>query len=338
MKKTTISAAIVVATACTGIFALLMTLAGAGGASAATPNGPGGGITTSAPVPDWLRTLIDSATKKGCPQVTPSLLAAQLYQESGFNKLATSSVGAQGIAQFMPATWATYGVDGDGDGKKDVWNPADAVPAAVAYDCALANDVKQVPGDSTDNMLAAYNAGPNAVIQYGGIPPFTETRDYVKQIRDLATKWAATGGLVPLPPGSGGAATAIAAAESALNTWYQWGGTCQAPFTGAQGCDCSSLMQMAWAAAGVNLPRTTYEQVTVGTPVASASQLAPGDLLFTPGSDGSAAQPGHVGMYIGGSQVIEAPHTGAVVRITPLSQWTGSAGPTNTVVAMRHIG
>ncbi|GAA1219163.1 transglycosylase TgdA [Kitasatospora nipponensis] len=313
--------------------ALLTTFGGADTASAQEA-GPGGGIATDAPVPSWVRDLINKHAGE-CPQVTASLLAAQLYTESNFNAKAVSPVGAQGLAQFMPATWAQYGVDGDGDGVKDVFDPADAIAAQAKYDCVLADEVKGVPGDSTENMLAAYNAGGGAVIKYGGVPPFPETRDYVQNIRDLAAKWA--DGIQPIAPGTAGAARAVAAAKTALGTWYQWGGNCVSPYTGADGCDCSSLTKMAWAAAGVNLPRTTYDQVNSGTAVASVSQLAPGDLLFTPGSDGSASAPGHVGMYIGDNEVIEAPHTGAVVRITPLAQWTGSAGPINTIVAMRHI-
>ncbi|MBJ6636958.1 lytic transglycosylase domain-containing protein [Streptomyces sp. DHE7-1] len=62
------------------------------------------------------------------PRGQPELLAALLTQESGFNPKARSQVGAQGIAQFMPSTWEMHGVDGNGDGKKDVWDPEDAIP------------------------------------------------------------------------------------------------------------------------------------------------------------------------------------------------------------------
>lgn len=163
----------------------------------------------------------------------------------------------------------------------------------------------------------------------------------MSKIRDLAATWASTvDGGVPLPSGSGGAEQAIATAERALGTMYQYGGTCTPPFNhaGNNGCDCSSLIQFAWASAGVNLPRVTGEQVKSGTAVPDVSHLAPGDLLFTPGSDGSRSAPGHVGMYVGNEQVIEAPRTGKPVRLTPLSQWTGSAGPANTIVEIRHIG
>ncbi|MFD7580554.1 NlpC/P60 family protein [Kitasatospora sp. NPDC059817] len=305
--------------------ALLTTFGGADSASA-KETGPGGGIATDTPVPGWVRELINKHAGE-CPQVTASLLAAQLYTESNFDPKAVSPVGAQGIAQFMPGTWAQYGVDGDGDGIKDVFNAADAIAAQAKYDCVLADEVKGVAGDSTENMLAAYNAGGGAVIKYGGIPPYQETRDYVRNIRDLAAKWADA--VQPNLPAGEGATRAISAAKTALGTWYLWGGPCESPYTGASGCDCSSLTKMAWASAGVNLPRVTYDQVNAGTPVASISQLTPGDLLFSvPG----AAGPEHVGMYIGNNEVIEAPHTGAQVRIQPLSVWTPQ------IIAMRHVG
>lgn len=102
-----------------------------------------------------------------CTAINPALLAAQLYQESGFNPDAKSPAAAQGIAQFIPGTWATHGIDGDGDGDRDVWDPNDAIPSAAKYDCTLAKYVKDAPGDPTHNMLAAYNAGAYAVIKYG---------------------------------------------------------------------------------------------------------------------------------------------------------------------------
>ena len=339
--------ALILAIVIAGVLAVAMAIGGNGSSDNLQNAGFGSGIAANAPVPADIKTIIlNSIGTYGCAQVTPSLIAAQLYQESSFNPDAqshdkTGKPIADGIAQFTPSTWAAHGVDGNGDGTKDVWNPQDAIPAQISYDCYLAKIVKDVPGDATDNMLAAYNAGAGAVKKAGGIPPYTETRDYVKTIRDLATKWAATvDGAVPLPAGSGGAQQAIATAETALGTMYQFGGYCRPPFDQARnnGCDCSSLVQYAWASAGVNLPRVTGDQVKSGTAVPDTAHLAPGDLLFTRGSDGSASVPGHVGMYVGNNQVIEAPHTGSAVRLTPLSQWTGSAGSENTIVAMRHIG
>lgn len=82
--------------------------------------------------------------------------------------------------------------------------------------------------------------------------------------------------------------------------------------------DCSGLMQYVAGAAGIKLPRTSEEQYRVGQPV-TAAQLAPGDLVFSAGSDGTAANPGHVGMYIGAGQVVAAPYPGKDVEIEALS-------------------
>ncbi|MFJ6709081.1 MULTISPECIES: C40 family peptidase [unclassified Streptomyces] len=112
---------------------------------------------------------------------------------------------------------------------------------------------------------------------------------------------------------------AIAWAMRQLGTLYQWGGSC----TDAHGpdpmgrCDCSSLMQQAYAHAGVTLTRTTYTQVNEGKAV-SPAQLKPGDLIF---SRGTASRPEHVGMYMGEGLVIEAPRTTKPVRITPIKDW-----------------
>ncbi|MFK0288468.1 C40 family peptidase [Streptomyces sp. NPDC090499] len=113
---------------------------------------------------------------------------------------------------------------------------------------------------------------------------------------------------------------AIIWAMQQLGTPYQWGGSC----TDAHGpdpmgrCDCSSLVQQAYAHAGITLTRTTYTQVNEGKAV-SPARLEPGDLIF---SRGTASRPEHVGMYMGEGLVIEAPRTSKPVRITPIKDWT----------------
>ncbi len=131
-----------------------------------------------------------------CPAINPALLAAQLYQESGWDPDVVSHADARGIAQFIPGTWATHGIDGDGDGDRDIWDPNDAIPSAASYDCELAGYVKDVPGDPTNNMLAAYNAGAYRVIKAGGVPAIRETQNYVKRIRELEKSFAAPVGRV----------------------------------------------------------------------------------------------------------------------------------------------
>jgi cell wall-associated NlpC family hydrolase len=95
--------------------------------------------------------------------------------------------------------------------------------------------------------------------------------------------------------------------------------------------DCSGLVMAAWALTGIQLPHYAPSQAELGTPVSSPELLLPGDLVFIPGADGTMQAPGHVGMYLGQGDIIEAPQTGDVVKIVPLTAF----GP---VAAMRHYG
>ena len=143
-------------------------------------------VTSGPPtVPTEYRAPVLAAAAR-CPGLDPRLLAAQLEQESGWDAGASSRVGAQGLAQFMPAVWRAYAVDGDGDGVKDVWNARDAIASAAHFDCVLMKDVAGIPGDRVRNMLAAYNAGPDQVRRYRGVPPFRETRAYVQRVVERA--------------------------------------------------------------------------------------------------------------------------------------------------------
>ncbi|KUJ66981.1 hypothetical protein ACZ90_31675 [Streptomyces albus subsp. albus] len=122
--------------------------------------------------------------------------------------------------------------------------------------------------------------------------------------------------LTPAAAPSGRAALAVSYAYGALGKPYVWGAT------GPSGYDCSGLVQAAWKAAGVGLPRTTYTQINSGTRV-SRSQLAPGDLVFF------YSGVSHVGLYIGDGRMIHAPHPGAPVRIAPINQmpFSGAVRP-----------
>ncbi|MEI2698635.1 MAG: NlpC/P60 family protein [Microthrixaceae bacterium] len=114
----------------------------------------------------------------------------------------------------------------------------------------------------------------------------------------------------PVSAPNGRASAAIAAAQSRLGTPYRWGGTTPAGF------DCSGLMLWSWAQAGVSLPRTSGAQRSY-TQRISFDQLQPGDLVFS----GNPVY--HVGMYIGGGQMIHSPQTGDVVKISAVR--TGSS-------------
>jgi soluble lytic murein transglycosylase-like protein len=105
--------------------------------------------------------------------VDPSVLAAMASQESGFNSQAVSPAGAQGLMQFMPATAQGLGVN--------ALDPNSAIDGAARY---LSTLTKQF--GSTDLALAAYNAGPGTVSRYGGIPPYSETQNYVRSVMSKA--------------------------------------------------------------------------------------------------------------------------------------------------------
>jgi peptidoglycan DL-endopeptidase CwlO len=120
--------------------------------------------------------------------------------------------------------------------------------------------------------------------------------------RSSHDRGAASTGL-RLPSANGRAAVAVRAALSRLGRPYVWGAT------GPNQFDCSGLVQWAYAQAGIHLDRTTYQQINDGIPVPRA-QVRPGDLVFP--------HAGHVQLAIGNNLVVEAPYSGASVRISRL--------------------
>ncbi len=289
-------------------------------------------MALSISVPAKYQKLVEEAGNT-CPEVTPNLLAALLTQESGFDPKAQSPVGAQGIAQFMPSTWEGNGIDGNGDGKRDVWDPEDAIPSSAKYLCSIAQDVKNVPGNKQSNLLAAYNAGTNKVLKYGGVPPYKETQNYVQAITSLAGQ-PAKGGKPGTAITAEQAATAVNAAQEMLGTKYSWGGgNASGPSTGSccsprgrsgadiRGFDCSGLTLYAYAKVGVTLPRTAAAQYAASKPIKTGQM--PGDLVFY-GSSASTIH--HVGIYIGGGYMIDAPRPGTEVRFSPLDSMSDLFG------------
>jgi cell wall-associated NlpC family hydrolase len=129
--------------------------------------------------------------------------------------------------------------------------------------------------------------------------------------------------------------TAIFWAVGQLGTPYHFGGSCTDPHSGDpdKQCDCSSLMQSAYRAAGVSIPRVTTDQVRAGTPVADPALLMPGDLILIPGSLDTMSNPRHVGMYLGHGLIIQAPKTGDVIKISKLSSWLDQIAAIRRIVA-----
>ena len=125
---------------------------------------PSSRVSPSTPHHDLFNT---AAAKYG---VDAGLLSAVAKQESGYNPKAVSSAGAQGLMQLMPATAAGLGV-------QNSFDPNQAVDGAARLLRDLLNRF-----DRTDLALAAYNAGPGAVLRYDGIPPYPETQNYVRSV------------------------------------------------------------------------------------------------------------------------------------------------------------
>lgn len=140
-----------------------------------------------------------------------------------------------------------------------------------------------------------------------------------------AAKGVTHHGAAPAVVADGAAMTAISFARGQLGCAYTWGGTgpCGAGF------DCSGLVQAAYASAGISIPRTSEAQWAA---LPHVSSLQPGDLIFYAGADGTVDSPGHVVLYIGGGQVIQAYATGYPVMVSSLASMnagglTGYARP-----------
>jgi cell wall-associated NlpC family hydrolase len=203
-----------------------------------------------------------------------------------------NSAGAEGPMQFLPATFAQYAVDGDHDGRVNVYDPADAIYTAAAMLCANG------AAAATPGGLSA------AVFAYDHSPA------YVATVFGWAARYSA-----PAAGGSAGqaqiAARAVGFALAQLGKPYVWGAD------GPDAYDCSGLVYAAYAAAGIRIARTTFGWRRDG-PQVPLTSIEPGDLLFSAGSDGTDANPGHVVMYLGASKIIQAPQSGQAVQIDPL--------------------
>lgn len=136
---------------------------------------PPGGDSGKGELPSWVPARFRATIARAAQRhnVQPVLLAAQLKAESNFDSNAVSPVGAQGIAQFMPGTAKSMGL-------RDPFDPEQAIEAQAKLMGQLIRQFGKIP-----EALAAYNAGPGAVQQHGGIPPYTETKNYVAKILAL---------------------------------------------------------------------------------------------------------------------------------------------------------
>lgn len=302
MKKALCAAAIGI-----GVVAPLMAVAAVSSPASATASGE-----AVADIPPGMLRLYQSSAAR-CPGLPWAVLAAIGKIESDHGRITAPGVtsgsnfaGAAGPMQFgiggrAGDTWAAYGVDGDVNGSVNVYDAADAVPAAADYLCA--NGAGEPGGLS--NAIFAYN----------------RADWYVADVLAQAAAYT-------VPPsqrgGSGAAQRAIAFAESKLGLPYQWGGT--GPLY-----DCSGLTQASYAAAGVQLRRTSREQFWDGSHVPLA-QLQPGDLIFYAYDITDPATIHHLGLYVGDGRMIEAARTGTLIRYASIDRpgYIGAVRPSGT--------
>ncbi|MBB4934419.1 cell wall-associated NlpC family hydrolase [Lipingzhangella halophila] len=202
---------------------------------------------------------------------------------------------AVGVTQHLPANWADYGVDANDDGNADPHNVYDSVAATAVELCQSAGGDNVEFADEQDVREALYRYNPAdwyvedvmAEIEHYDSLPLEVLAEGGNKAGQQAVEWALDQRGKP----------------------YLWGGT------GPDAFDCSGLTMRAWQEAGVDIPRVTTDQYQAGTRV-SRDELQPGDLLFY--NRGPDPQPGHVTMYVGDGQMINAPATGEVVRIDPI--------------------
>jgi soluble lytic murein transglycosylase-like protein len=151
------------------------TLQAATGAGAAgTADASFSPLSATAPAPGegeagQYEALVEQAAARN--GLDPAVLHGLIQQESGFDPSAASSAGAAGLTQLMPATASSLGVANPLD-------PAESIEGGARY---LSEMMSRFGGNTAD-ALAAYNAGPGAVQQYGGVPPYAETESYVEKV------------------------------------------------------------------------------------------------------------------------------------------------------------
>ena len=273
------------------------------------------------------QTIYNVGVQMGIPQFGEEIAIATAMQESSLTNLTTATnFDSLGLFQQRPSQgWGT---------------PAELTDPTYASE-KFYDALEQVSGwQSLPLTIAAQDvqrsAYPDAYARWESLAnelasTFAGTTD-VCQTTDGDGQTTTTSVQLPddfsLPAGTPTqVVTAIQYELAQLGKPYIYGGN------GPTGYDCSGLVMEAYLAAGVSLPRTTYQQVDADTPIYSASQLKPGDLIFTAGSDGTDSSPGHVGMYLGGDLVEDAPHTGADIELSKFDggYWNKSA------VAFRRV-
>jgi cell wall-associated NlpC family hydrolase len=253
--------------------------------------------TATSQIPTGYLSLYQAAAQR-CPMPWTILAAVGQVESDQGRDPGPSPTGAVGPMQFEPATWARWGVDGDGDGKKDPRDPADAIPAAADYLCSLG--VTRNP----HNALVSYNCGD------AGPACQTASAGYAATVLAIAAGYGSTTATSPV------AEQAVQVAIAQLGTPYVWGGESRSGF------DCSGLVQFSYAKAGLVLPRTAQQQYDATAHLSAGTELQSGDLVFF-GAGPTTVD--HVGIAVGDGRMVDAPHTGADVRYDEIPAPVGAA-------------
>ena len=260
-------------------------------AGTSTADGPSVLALTDIP-PTYLAWYMGAA--RTCPGLPWGVLAGIGKVESDHGQSTAPGVrsganfaGAEGPMQFEPATFARYATDGDHDGQLSPYDPGDAIYTAASMLCA--NGAASGTPAGIRQAVFAYNHSWAYVDESCPGPPATPSP------------------LRPAPPRrpshSRCARSASPTSGARLGRTPTTAPAWSSPLTPLR-ASVSPGRRSAGAQDGPTVPLTAIE---------------PGDLLFSAGSDGTNADPGHVVMYLGGGQIIQAPQTGEDVQIDPLS-------------------
>ena len=266
--------------------------------SGSSPAAAAGADATPALPAGWA--TMDQGAAAACPGLPWSVLAAigAVESDSGRSTAAgvgsgANAAGAEGPMQFEPATFAAVATVGPGGVRPpSPYDPVDAVYSAATLLCA--------DGGGTPSGLR------------GAVFAYNHDDTYVDTVLVLSLAFDAD------PTTDGTVVAALTFAARQLGTPYLWGGT------GPGGFDCSGLAQAAFAHAGVHLPRVAQDQYDAGPALGDGTAVRPGDLVFFGSGPGGVD---HVGIYVGSGLMIDAPHTGAVVRVESAG-WSGLVGAT----------
>lgn len=279
------------------------------------------------PIPENIKTLYVAAAARY--KLPWTLLAGIGMEETGHGRTeAVSSAGAQGLMQFMPATWATYGVDGDGDGRAIITNDADSIYTAANYLTKLGVSTGGEAGVRT--AIFGYN---HATWYVNDVLYYAQAYGGGTILGDPSDCGPGGNGNPNLPPLTGErVATMLTWAKAQIGKPYVFGAN------GPDSYDCSGFTRSAFAQIGITIPRTAGAQrdwLAAGNGYrVAAGQEHPGDLIFWDSYLGPN-QIGHV-MIVwdpASKTTIEAQGTS-----TGIGQFSYASGPTHRIFEIWRIG